>query len=76
MKDTLLLFAFCIFSQISFSQELFHPELEAFYNPALRPFYFGVASGDPQPHSVVIWTKIVPENMMPQQVHWEVSTDT
>jgi alkaline phosphatase D len=76
MKDTLLLFAFCIFAQISFSQLLFHPELEAYYTPALQPFYFGVASGDPQPHSVVIWTKVVPEDTGPQRILWEVATDT
>lgn len=30
-------------------------------DPALRPFYHGVASGDPQPNSVVIWTRVTPD---------------
>ncbi|TAK44065.1 MAG: hypothetical protein EPO28_05300 [Saprospiraceae bacterium] len=76
MKNFLLLIVLSLYLHSSFAQNLLQPELEAFYNPALRPFYFGVASGDPQPHSVVIWTKIVPENLGLQQIHWEVATDT
>lgn len=30
-------------------------------NPALAPFYHGVASGDPTQNSVVIWTRITPD---------------
>ena len=53
---------FCILSLIIgfiplFSQDIFHQEIEAYFNPALKPFYFGVASGDPQPNGIVLWTK-------------------
>jgi len=41
------------------------------------PFYYGVASGDPQRKSVVIWTKIEPENInMPQNILWQVARDS
>ena len=49
------------------------------------PFSLGVASGDPLPHGVVIWTRLAPDPLagdghggMPDgkvQVRWEVATD-
>lgn len=30
------------------------------YDPALAPFYHGVASGDPTPTSVILWTRVTP----------------
>lgn len=43
---------------------------------SLKPFYHGVASGDPTPHSVIIWTRVTPDFMYPEiKVKWEVSTD-
>jgi alkaline phosphatase D len=41
-------------------------------------FRLGVASGDPLPGAVVIWTRLAPETGMPEgavPVHWEVATD-
>ncbi|MGB0166992.1 MAG: alkaline phosphatase D family protein [Luteibaculum sp.] len=32
------------------------------FNPDLKPFYHGVASGDPTPNAVIIWTRVTPEN--------------
>lgn len=32
------------------------------YNASLKPFYHGVASGDPLADSVIIWTRVTPEN--------------
>ena len=53
--------------------------------PPLRrdPFTLGVASGDPQPHSVLLWTRLAPrpyeENGgLPAErvtVHWELARD-
>ena len=47
-----------------------------------NPFTFGVASGDPEPDGVVIWTRLAPKPLdrggMPNEpvsVHWEVATD-
>ncbi|MER7334102.1 MULTISPECIES: alkaline phosphatase D family protein [unclassified Micromonospora] len=47
------------------------------------PFTLGVASGDPLPESVVIWTRLAPEPLAPfggmeprtVPVQWEVATD-
>ena len=72
IKTLFFLFpAFC-----SFSQELFHPELRPYLDEADAPFYFGVASGDPHPDGVVIWTKIFPATAGQQEVAWEVAADT
>src|SRR3954471_2430883 len=50
---------------------------------ASDPFVLGVASGDPQPASVVIWTRVAPRplddlgGMRPEnvEVRWEVADD-
>jgi alkaline phosphatase D len=47
------------------------------------PFQLGVASGDPDHHSVVLWTRLAPEPLQPGggmppanlRVTWEVATD-
>jgi len=40
------------------------------------PFIYGVASGDPLPNSVIIWTKIsTPTNNLSQKLIWEVSNN-
>ncbi|AXK36106.1 metallophosphatase [Streptomyces armeniacus] len=46
------------------------------------PFTLGVASGDPQPHSVVLWTRLAPEPLAAEQdlpdvveVRWAVALD-
>lgn len=48
------------------------------FNPLLKPFYHGVASGDPLTDRVIIWTRITPDsgNFTPKQVSWKVATDT
>ncbi|MCB0519785.1 MAG: alkaline phosphatase D family protein [Lewinellaceae bacterium] len=67
---------FLLLSSQSISQDLFYPELRPLYNEALAPFYFGVASGDPLPEAVVIWTKIIPKSAGSQSVGWEMATDS
>lgn len=43
----------------------------------LRPFYHGVASGDPLSDRVIIWTRVTPENGAPSvDVRYIVATDT
>ncbi|NJO00541.1 MAG: hypothetical protein HC880_01630 [Bacteroidia bacterium] len=44
-------------------------------DPALRPFYYGVASGDPMSDRVIIWTQVTPDTDGPVEVSWEVATD-
>lgn len=44
------------------------------YDTALRPFYHGVASGDPLADRVIIWTRITPpDSAQSVLVTWEVS---
>ena len=50
--------------------------------PGDYPFTLGVASGDPLPHSVVLWTRLAPEPLAggamagkPVLVGWEVAED-
>ena len=47
-----------------------------------NPFKLGVASGDPEPDGVVIWTRLSPDplggptmNAEPYKVEWEVARD-
>lgn len=46
-----------------------------FFNPALRPFYHGVASGDPTAAGVVLWTRVTPPTDLVVPVQWRVATD-
>lgn len=46
------------------------------YDSALKPFYHGVASGDPLPDRVIIWTRVTPASRVERvAVEWEVSED-
>lgn len=55
----------------------FHPAVSQLYNPELAPFYFGVASGDPHPNDVLLWTKLVPQGDPAEvEVEWEVASDS
>lgn len=46
------------------------------YDSALKPFYHGVASGDPLHDRVIIWTRVTPEDSLPSiEVTWEISSD-
>ncbi len=55
------------------------PDLKSFSSPAESVggiFAHGVASGDPGPDSVVIWSRVsLPENSSPARVNWEVAAD-
>lgn len=47
-------------------------------NTSLKPFYHGVASGDPTDSSVILWTRVTPDtiNSNPISVSWRIATDT
>lgn len=45
----------------------------------LKPFYHGIASGDPLPNKVIIWTRVTPDSTQINQsiiVNWKMATDT
>jgi alkaline phosphatase D len=48
------------------------------FDPTLKPFYHGVASGDPLADKVIIWTRITPDSgdITAKTVNWIVATDT
>jgi len=48
------------------------------FDPTLKPFYHGVASGDPLADQVIIWTRITPDSgdLSAKTVNWIVATDT
>lgn len=47
------------------------------FDPALAPFYHGVASGDPLSDRVIIWTRVTPDDITePVKVNWFIGTDT
>lgn len=46
------------------------------FNPLLKPFYHGVASGDPLTDRVVIWTRVTPDADSTIHVTYSMATDT
>jgi len=40
-----------------------------------RPFYHGVASGDPLADRVIIWTRVTPQALQDVDVSWKIATD-
>ena len=42
-------------------EELFKEPVSALYDSTLKPFYHGVASGDPASDGVLLWTRVTPE---------------
>ncbi len=50
---------------------------QSVYDQTLAPFYHGVASGDPLPDRVIIWTRVTPNNNQTTiPVLWQIATDT
>ena len=46
------------------------------FDPKLVPFYHGVASGDPLPDRVILWTRVTPEDSVSSiSVKWEIAED-
>jgi alkaline phosphatase D len=52
--------------------------LRSILNPSLKPFYHGVASGDPTSTQVIIWTRVTPDSgsVNNLDVYWQVATDS
>jgi alkaline phosphatase D len=50
--------------------------MRSMVDTSLSPFYHGVASGDPTPNAVIIWTRVTPD--VPGTVNgtWHVALDT
>ena len=65
-------------ASFSFAQEQLNPNHHSrnSLDPALEPFYHGVASGDPLSDAVIIWTRITLNSTDPVNVNWRMATDT
>ncbi|MBK9249301.1 MAG: alkaline phosphatase D family protein [Ignavibacteria bacterium] len=46
------------------------------FDSKLKPFYHGVASGDPLHDRVILWTRVTPDTDGDITVQWKIATDT
>ncbi len=54
----------------------FSEAVASLYDSSLKPFYHGVASGDPLNDRVIIWTRVTPTDSVAKiAVRWEVAED-
>ncbi len=67
MKKLVLSLSIIINASLAFSQVVL--------DQTLAPFYHGVASGDPTPSGVIIWTRVT-DTASTIPVTWRVATDT
>lgn len=75
MKNKLAILLLLLLTFVSLSQTNHKIALQ----PCLKPFYHGVASGDPMNDKVIIWTRVTPDSSQINQtivVNWEVALDT
>ena len=77
-KSYILIIVLFIFScQAEKEYAVFEEETAHLRDAALKPFYHGVASGDPLHNSLVIWTRVTPETKLPEiAVKWEIASDS
>ncbi len=70
-KITLFLFLAFMSFALGFSQS------NLTLDPCLKPFYHGVASGDPLQDRVIIWTRVTPEDISNVNISgtWKLATD-
>lgn len=91
MNRLLLLILISIYSLSSFSQPVSHHNIipvgrgsgstakntALVFDPALKPFYHGVASGNPTTTSVIIWTRVTPDSgQYSINGTWQLAADT
>ena len=69
-------FIFSITLNFFFHLSLYSQSIEDFYDSSLKPFYHGVASGDPTETGVVIWTRVTPDDPGPISVDYLVSLES
>ena len=71
----LLLFG-CTASNNLLDAPILHQGTDSYLLPSQKPFYHGVASGDPAHDAVTIWTRLTPDsNQRSIELSWQVSLD-
>ena len=82
MKSILaFVFAFLLLASCSVKEKkpetIFFERTSSLYSPSLKPFYHGVASGDPLQDRVILWTRVTPDDSSAiVNVKWEISTSS
>ena len=64
------------FHLVSFADSPIDITERSMVDTSLVPFYHGVASGDPTPNSVILWTRVTPETNDNVNGTWRVALDT
>ena len=67
---------FFIFTLSAFAIEPISITERSMVDTSLVPFYHGVASGDPTPNAVIIWTRVTPDAPGSVSGTWRVALDT
>jgi alkaline phosphatase D len=72
-----LFFIYPLFAQKQGLERKHNADKDSYLNPLFAPFYHGVASGDPLPNAVIIWTRFTPLSDFDQdyEIFYEVATD-
>ena len=66
----------CLFCFRAAAQDIHLDALRPLQNPALAPFYYGVASGDPAPDAIALWTKVAPApGEVVATLEWQLAED-
>lgn len=74
-KPYFIIFIF-LYSFNLFTQGEYTNHSRSDLDPLLAPFYHGVASGDPAPDRVIIWTRLTPDEPGEKLISWRMATDT
>mgnify|MGYP000930087447 CR=1 FL=1 len=62
--------------RITYTRAINPEEIKSYqFDESYKPFYHGVASGDPTANSVIIWTRVTPDNDSDIIVEWKISSD-
>ena len=75
-KNILLLLSIFIGCTVTKAFETISSLERSMVDTSLAPFYHGVASGDPMPNAVIIWTRVTPETDGIVNGTWRMALDT
>lgn len=69
-----LLFSSCQLTRDGGAEKPLVEAVDSLYDDTRKPFYHGVASGDPSTNGVILWTRVTPEDSLADiSVRWELS---
>ena len=73
---TFLLLGGCQLSKDQSTPTKLTEKVSSLYEDDKKPFYHGVASGDPLTDRVIIWTRVTPDDSVPSiDVSWEIASN-